>query len=383
MKGLFRFIIQRPYRLPILLAIVGGIAFFGYSARFGFDHLVISCALVGVIALLLIYFILRQSQQTSSEEIHSLDKLTEQKSTLEKQLEEQTRSLTDKNQQLEQAIKSLKDTQQQLISQEKMASIGMLMAGIAHEIKNPLNFINNFSDTTIEMLQELKDEVEKIANLPEETKNTLKEIIEDVSMTCKKINEHGKRAESIIKNMLIQSRSAETEKTPIDINALLEEYLNLAYHGLRAQNNKFNAKIEKHLDPNLGLIPASPQNIGRVFLNIINNGLYAANEKSEREIAKGTKPPFMPVIMISTEQTPKEVIIKIKDNGNGIPDEIKDKIFEPFFTTKPVGQGTGLGLPICYDIIVEEHKGKLEVNSKLGEFSEFIIVLPKESRETQ
>ena len=276
------------------------------------------------------------------------------------------------------AAEQLQAAQQQLIKQEKLASIGMLTAGIAHEIKNPLNFVNNFSDMTVELVDELKEELNKTQNLDATKKESIEGIIEDIGTNCKKINEHGKRAESIIKNMLIQTRSSEVDRTPVDLNQLLEEYLNLAYHGLRAQNNKFNAKMEKQLDPNLPKVTASPQSIGRVFLNIINNGLYAANEKAEEYTAKLLNTIFMPTISIVTTQNEEYAIIKIKDNGNGIPEAVRAKIFEPFFTTKPAGQGTGLGLPICFDIVTKEHGGKLEVVSKEGEFSEFIIMLPKD-----
>lgn len=280
--------------------------------------------------------------------------------------------LEDKDQQIKQLKKSLQDAQQQLISQEKMASIGMLSAGIAHEIKNPLNFINNFSDLTVELLEDLKKELAKVTDVSADVTQSIQDIIEDVSNNNKKISQHGKRAESIIKNMLIQARISGVEKTLIDINALLEEYLNLAYHGMRAQNNTLNAKIEINLAPNLPKITASSQGIGRVFLNIINNGLYAANEK----VATAHKD-FMPTISISTQEDEKNIIIKIKDNGNGIPEDLRVKIFEPFFTTKPVGKGTGLGLPLCNDII-KDHNGKLAINSQMGEFTEFIITLPKD-----
>ncbi len=268
----------------------------------------------------------------------------------------------------------LKDVQQQLINQEKLASVGMLAAGIAHEIKNPLNFINNFADMTVELLDELKEEVEgPLQTADEETKVAINSTIEDIVVNCNKINEHGKRAESIIKNMLMQSRASNVDKAPLNVNALLEEYLNLSYHGMRAQNSKANVKIEKNLDPGLPTITVNHQNIGRVFLNIINNGLYAANERAEKENTT-----FMPTITISSEQDPQDIIVKIKDNGSGIPENIRQKIFEPFFTTKPVGHGTGLGLPICYDIVVKEHGGQLEVNSSPNEFTEFIIKIPKD-----
>lgn len=281
------------------------------------------------------------------------------------------------NNQLEEASKKLINMQDQLMAQEKMASIGMLTAGIAHEIKNPLNFINNFSDMTVEMIEELKAE---IARLPESTPkdiiSSINTIVNDIATNCQKINEHGKRAESIIKNMLIQSRSVEDEKIPYNMNALLDEYLNLAYHGMRAQNSKFNAKIEKHFDPSLPNITVSPQSMGRVFLNIINNGLYAANDKAEKLAQPHAT--YMPTLTVTTLQDENNIIIKIHDNGEGIPENLRKKIFEPFFTTKPAGKGTGLGLPICYDIVVKEHHGKLEINSVANEFTEFVLVLPKD-----
>lgn len=267
------------------------------------------------------------------------------------------------------------DVQDQLVQQEKMASIGALTAGIAHEIKNPLNFINNFSDMTVELLDELRAENKKLSdNAPKETMDSIEGLIEEITTSCKKINEHGKRAESIVRNMLIQARNVEGERINCNINSLLDEYYNLAYHGMRAQNSKFNAKVEKHFDPNLPEIKISPQSMGRVFLNIINNGLYAANEKCQK---LGFPSNCMPTITITTLQDEENIIIKIQDNGDGIPEELRQKIFEPFFTTKPAGQGTGLGLPICYDIVVKEHGGKLDILSVPNEFTEFILLLPK------
>lgn len=284
---------------------------------------------------------------------------------------------TDFKAQLEASSKQLQDMQEQLVAQEKMASVGMLTAGIAHEIKNPLNFINNFSDMTVEMLDELKAEIAKLPeNTPSELIESVNGTMDDISTNCRKINEHGKRAESIIKNMLIQSRSVEGEKAPSNLNNLLDEYLNLAYHGIRAQNNKFNAKIEKHFDLTLPNVTVSPQSMGRVFLNIINNGLYAANEKAEKLAQPHTA--YMPTLTVTTLQDENNVIIKIQDNGNGIPESLRSKIFEPFFTTKPAGKGTGLGLPICYDIVVKEHNGKLDILSVPNEFTEFVLVLPKD-----
>lgn len=334
-----------------MLALLGAIAFAFYQ------HLTaigITLAVATFSALVLVYIALLE-QTPNAKQPKSPDYLDE------------------KNKQCETLEQNLKDIQQQLMIQEKLASVGMLTAGIAHEIKNPLNFINNFADMTVELLDELKEELEKpLENAPEETKQAVNSTIDDIVINCKKINEHGKRAESIIKNMLIQARTSDVEKAPLDINALLEEYLNLAYHGMRAQNNKLNVKIDKNIDKTILPVMVDQQSIGRVFLNIINNGLYAANDKAEK-----INGDFMPTITITSEQDENNVTVKIKDNGNGIPEHIRTKIFEPFFTTKPAGQGTGLGLSICYDIVVSEHGGSLDVVSSPGEYTEFIIKLPK------
>ncbi len=353
---------KSPLSLLIVLILIGGI---GFAVFLQNVLLAIALAIATLLAFILLALALNESP--------SANEPVSQKEISLNQPETKT-VLQDDHQQLITAEQNLKDVQQQLMIQEKLASVGMLAAGIAHEIKNPLNFINNFADMTVELLDELKEELAKpLQDVDEETKQAVNSTIDDIVINCKKINEHGKRAESIIKNMLIQARTSEVEKAPLDVNALLEEYLNLAYHGMRAQNNKMNVKIEKHLDKNIKPIMADQQSIGRVFLNIINNGLYAANEKAEQLDSS-----FMPTITIASEQNEKQVIIKIRDNGNGIPENLRKKIFEPFFTTKPAGQGTGLGLPICYDIVVDEHSGSLDVVSTPGEFTEFIIVLPKD-----
>lgn len=279
----------------------------------------------------------------------------------------------------QQAIeKQLKDAQLQVEAQERLASIGILSAGIAHEIKNPLNFITNFSETSVEIATELKEAVNQaLKEADPTTRNPIISLADELVDNCHKIQSHAKRAESIIKNMLIQAHNESVEKELVDINALLEEFVNLAYHGMRAQDNTFNAKIEKHLDPTLPKISVSPQSLGRVFLNLINNALYTIHEKAQTLLEKDPKSTFMPTITVTSEQTKDDIIIKIRDNGDGMTKEIQDKIFERFFTTKPAGHGTGLGLPICHDIVVKEHGGKLSVISTPHEYSEFTIQLPK------
>lgn len=268
----------------------------------------------------------------------------------------------------------LKQTEQLLTTQEKMAAIGLLTAGIAHEIKNPLNFINNFSKLNIEILIELKEEIDKL-ELSAPSKERLYQLIDDIQVNFQKIQEHGARAENTVHMMLLQARQENTpEKESVSINKILEEYANLAYHGMRATNSNMNAKFEKNLDQTLSPLNVFPQSIGRVFLNIINNGLYAANQKKDT-LSEDTQ--FVPTITLTTQNDTNNIIIKIKDNGIGIPESQLKKIFEPLFSTKQAGQGTGLGLTICQDIIVKEHGGQLEVKSVPGEYTEFTIILPK------
>jgi signal transduction histidine kinase len=270
------------------------------------------------------------------------------------------------------ANKELKDAQMQLVQAEKMASLGQLTAGIAHEIKNPLNFVNNFSELSAELTKELGDELEnQKERIDEKSVKYIKELIADLESNVKKINEHGKRADSIVKGMLLHSRGKSGEMQLTDINALLDEYIKLAYHGMRAQDTKFNIKIETDFDPTLSSISVVPQNISRVFLNIVNNACYSTYEKKKE---RGDK--YAPVLTATTKKINGKVEIRIRDNGKGIPKEILDKVFNPFFTTKPVGKGTGLGLSLSYDIVVNEHKGDLKVNSEDGEFAEFIITIP-------
>ena len=266
---------------------------------------------------------------------------------------------------LEQSHETLKATQSQLIQSEKMASLGELTAGIAHEIQNPLNFVNNFSEVNTELIDELSEEVDK-GNLDE-----VKTIAKDIKENEQKINHHGKRADAIVKGMLQHSRSSGGVKELTDINALADEYLRLAYHGLRAKDKSFNATMETDFDENIGKINIIPQDIGRVILNLITNAFYAVTEKKKLNPNE-----YEPTVSINTKKKGNRVFISVKDNGNGIPKKVLDKIFQPFFTTKPTGQGTGLGLSLSYDI-VKAHGGELNVKTKENKGTEFIIMIPQ------
>jgi signal transduction histidine kinase len=296
----------------------------------------------------------------------SYDKLEEYNRTLEQKVDERTSELRKKNDELVSA-------QAQLVQSEKMASLGQLTAGIAHEIKNPLNFVNNFAELTVDLATELREELDKLTeNLTAKDRDYLQEILHDITNNAKKISDHGKRADSIVKGMLLHSRGKAGEKQPTDINALLAEYINLGYHGMRAQDANFNLKIQADYDPAVGMVNAVPQDLSRVFLNTINNACYSTNEKK-----KVRKDAYFPILRVTTKNLGDTVEIRIWDNGTGIPQEIIDKIFNPFFTTKPAGQGTGLGLSLSFDIVVQEHQGQMNVNSTIGEYAEFVIVIPK------
>ncbi len=283
--------------------------------------------------------------------------------------------------QLHATLEHLKTTQQQLIVQEKLASLGALTAGIAHEIKNPLNFVNNFAALSIELAHELREEIEarKTKSAGQEDFADLEEILAMLVQNAEKINHHGKRADSIVKSMMEHSRGSSGERVRVHINDLLEEAVNLTYHGLRAQNMDFNIAIEKNYDPNAGEIEVMAQDVSRVFLNILNNACYAAYEKKNalsKTQTDGAKS-FAPTLAVSTRRQNGKVEIHIRDNGTGIPPSIRAQIFNPFFTTKPAGKGTGLGLSISYDIIVQQHQGMIAVESEEGQFTEFVITLPR------
>ncbi len=280
------------------------------------------------------------------------------------ELELKRKAIEETNSALSKSLEELKAAQSQLIQSEKMASLGELTAGIAHEIQNPLNFVNNFSEVSKELLEEMKEEIDS-GNLDD-----VKEIADDVIQNLEKILHHGKRADAIVKGMLQHSKTSSSEKELTDINALADEYLRLSYHGMRARDKSFNADFKSQFDEDLPKIKIVPQDIGRVLLNLINNAFYIVNEKAKRENAD-----FKPAVIVSTKSNRNKLEIQVKDNGDGIPENIKDKIFQPFFTTKPTGQGTGLGLSLSYDI-VKAHGGEIKVESKEGEGSEFIIQLP-------
>ena len=265
---------------------------------------------------------------------------------------------------LEKAHNELRSTQSQLIQSEKMASLGELMAGIAHEIQNPLNFVKNFAEINKELLTEMKEEIDQ-GNLKD-----AKSIAQDVFENEEKIHFHSKRADAIVKGMLQHSRSSNGIKEPTDINALVDEYLRLAYHGLRAKEKSFNSAMKTYFDNDIGKINIIPQDIGRVILNLFTNAFYAVDQKGKENTNE-----FEPLVTVTTKKHLNQVSIAVRDNGNGIPQKILDKIFQPFFTTKPAGQGTGLGLSLSYDI-VKAHGGEHSVHTKEGEYTEFIIILP-------
>jgi len=290
--------------------------------------------------------------------------LEKDKKVLEQRVQQRTRELRQEKELVESTLAELKSAQAQLIQSEKMASLGEMTAGIAHEIQNPLNFVNNFSEVNKELLADMNEEIEK-GNIEE-----VRAIAKDITENEEKIIHHGKRADSIVKGMLQHSRTSSSQKELTDINALADEYLRLAYHGLRAKDKSFNAEIKTDFDGSIGEITIVPQDIGRIILNLINNAFYAVTER-KKQAGDG----YEPTVSVSTKKINDKVEIKVADNGGGIPQKIVDKIFQPFFTTKPTGQGTGLGLSLAYDII-KSHGGEIKVNTKEGEGSEFIIQLP-------
>ena len=281
------------------------------------------------------------------------------------ELDQKRKVVEESKEALLKTLEELKAAQSQLIQSEKMASLGELTAGIAHEIQNPLNFVNNFSEVNTELIDELSREIET-GNLKE-----VRVLANDIKENEQKINHHGKRADAIVKGMLQHSRSSSGVKEPTDINALCDEYLRLSYHGLRAKDKSFNATMKTDFDQTIGNINIIPQDIGRVILNLLTNAFYAVTERNKQGIVG-----YEPTVSITTKKSGNKVQIRVTDNGNGIPQKLLDKIFQPFFTTKPTGQGTGLGLSLSYDIVTKGHGGELKVETKEGEGSEFIVKMP-------
>lgn len=309
----------------------------------------------------------------SDIDTYGIEEWKQKADALEKLVAERTAEITRQKEELEHTLHDLRTTQDQLIQSEKMASLGELTAGIAHEIQNPLNFVNNFSEVSIELLDEMKIE------LNNGNTQDAKYIADDVIQNLQKINHHGKRADSIVKGMLQHSRSSTGQKEPTDINALADEYLRLAYHGIRAKDKMFNATLNTDFDVTIGKVNIISQDIGRVMLNLITNAFYAVNEKKKNNPALADGKAFEPSVTVSTKKVNSVagdfILIAVKDNGNGIPQQIADKIFQPFFTTKPTGEGTGLGLSISYDI-VKAHSGELTVETIATEGTTFTIKLP-------
>jgi signal transduction histidine kinase len=270
------------------------------------------------------------------------------------------------------SLENLRTTQDRLVQTQKLASLGQLTAGIAHEIKNPLNFVNNFSGVSAELVDELQEALADVS-LNEKRRIEITELMDTLRGNLDKVVQHGKRADAIVKNMLLHSREGSGEHRLVDINALIEEGLNLAYHGARAEKQGFNITLEKSLDPAVGEADVFPQDITRVLLNLISNGFYAATRRKAQVDNYG----YEPTLAVATRNLGDSVEIRVRDNGTGIPPEVKERIFNPFFTTKPAGEGTGLGLSISHDVIVKQHGGSIEVDTQPGEFTEFKIILPR------
>jgi two-component system, NtrC family, sensor kinase len=275
------------------------------------------------------------------------------------------------------SLENLRTTQDRLVQTQKLASLGQLTAGIAHEIKNPLNFVNNFSGVSAELIDELREAVDKMTG-DDKTRAEITELAGTLRDNLDKIVQHGKRADSIVKNMLLHSREGSGEHRSVNVNTLVEEAVNLAYHGARAEKQGFNITLERSLDPAAGHVNCFPQEITRVLLNLISNGFYAANKRKDQAVEDG----FEPMLTTTTRSLGDRIEIKIRDNGIGIPPEVREKIFNPFFTTKPAGEGTGLGLSISHDIIVKQHSGSIEVASEPGEYTEIRIILPRSAKGT-
>lgn len=316
-----------------------------------------------VIVAAFIYVMARWA--ASKKQMQELNIFAQRNAELDRLVAERTAELTNQKEELQATLEQLQATQQQLIQSEKLASLGELTAGIAHEIQNPLNFVNNFSEVSIELIDEMQEELEK------GDKDEAIAIASDLKENLSKIIHHGKRADGIVKGMLQHSRASSTVKEPADLNKLADEYFRLAYHGLRAKDKSFNAELETHFSEPLPMVKIVPQDVGRVLLNLFNNAFYAVHQKQ-----KNNPEGYKPTVTVSTGAKDGQVVITVRDNGSGIPDSVKDKIMQPFFTTKPTGEGTGLGLSLSYDIIVKGHNGSIDVKSEENSYTEFTITLP-------
>ena len=367
----------------VLISFVAGVAVSVFKVRDGLDWITLPASLLALVMILSIpvglslslvrdyaqtYLSLRQkfdeveqlSAQTLAQEQEKQQLLARQNETLEHQV-------ADRTAELQQSLTDLRTTQTQLIQAEKMASLGELTAGIAHEIQNPLNFVNNFSEVSAELVDELHEEYQK----PDRDPDLQADLLGDLKQNLQKITQHGSRASSIVKGMLEHSRKSTGQKELTDLNALADEYLRLAYHGLRAKDKRFNCELVTHFDPTLSPVAVVQQDISRVLLNLFNNAFYAVQQKQ-----KSAPADYKPTVWVSTKQSANYLEIRVRDNGTGMPDPVKAKIFQPFFTTKPTGEGTGLGLSLSYDIITKGHGGTLSVESQAGEGTEFITGLP-------
>ncbi len=368
----------RAIAAGLLLSLLWALLFFFLMAKyqsflFPYSPLIVTAIYLSFPLSLLVYVAMRfkeimnEVRQNAEQVVRLSEEKKEQALKQQKLLEEEVARQTVE---LRTSLENLKSTQSQLIQSEKMASLGELTAGIAHEIQNPLNFVNNFSEVSNELLDEMKDEIKK-GNYAE-----VNAIADDVKQNLEKINHHGKRADGIVKGMLQHSRSSSGQKEPTNINVLADEYLRLAYHGLRAKDKSFNATMKTDYDETIGNINIIPQDIGRVILNLITNAFYAASLPPPA--GGGVKDPdyvHSPTVWLTTKKEGNKVLISVRDNGPGIPQKILDKIFQPFFTTKPTGQGTGLGLSLSYDIVTKGHGGELKVETKEDEGTTFSIVL--------
>ena len=310
-----------------------------------------------------------EKERVLREEEEKAKRLIEaQNAELERLVAERTAALTRQAQELSGALVELRTTQAQLVQAEKMASLGELTAGIAHEIQNPLNFVNNFADVSAELITELEEEQLK----PTRDLVLEAELLTDLKQNLLKISQHGGRAASIVRGMLEHSRTSSGERTPTNLNQLADEYLRLAYHGLRAKDKAFNATLQPDFDPALPPVDVIAQDLGRVLLNLLSNAFYAVRQRQQR----GGEAGYAPTVGISTRKVGEKIEIRVRDNGPGIPEAMRAKIFQPFFTTKPTGEGTGLGLSLSYDIVTQGHGGTLSVASQEGSYTEFLISLP-------